>query len=68
MSARPTAELLADGTVAIRAVKAVYVLTPGEIVALLPSCKSLWIVAARRGKLHRRAEATRRRVVNGGEL
>jgi hypothetical protein len=66
--ARPFAELLEDGRVAIHAVKAVYVLTAGEVVALLPCCKSLWIVAARRGKVWRRAEALERRQVKAYAL
>jgi hypothetical protein len=61
MSARPFAELLPDGSVAIHAVKVDYILTPGEIVALLASFKSLWAVATRRGKAWRRAKAAERR-------
>jgi hypothetical protein len=61
MSARPFAELLEDGSVAIHAVKVDYILTPGEIVALLASCRSLWAVATRRGKSWRRAKALERR-------
>ena len=66
MSVRPFAEVLDDGRVAVHAVKATYVLEPGEIVALLPSCRSLWIEALRRGKCHRRAEATAKRVSGTG--
>lgn len=68
MSARPFAELLEGGRVVIHAARAVYVLEPGEIVALLPCCRSLWVVAVRRGKLHRRAGATERRAANEGQF
>jgi hypothetical protein len=61
MSARPYAEVLPDGRLAIRAVKVDYLLTPGEILMLLGSCRSLWISAIRRGKAWRRAEALERR-------
>jgi hypothetical protein len=61
MISRPFAELLEDGRLAIHATKALYILTPGEVLALLPSCRSLWVVAARRGKAHRRAEDAARR-------
>jgi hypothetical protein len=63
---RPYAELLPTGEVVLYAVKAVFVLTAGEILALLPSCRSLWVVALRRGKLYRRSEDTMRRAANGG--
>ena len=65
MSARPFAALLSDGRLAIHAVKATYVLTAGEVLALLPCCKSLWIVAARRGKAWKRGVAAERRTGNG---
>jgi hypothetical protein len=58
---RPFAELLEDGRLAIHAVKAVYVLEPAEVVALLPCCPSLWRVSIARGKAHRRASACARR-------
>lgn len=56
MSTRPFAEL-EDERVVIHAVKVDYVLTPGEIVALLLSCRSLWVVAVRRGRAWRRSRA-----------
>jgi len=58
---RPFAELLADGRVAIHATKVLYIVTPGEVAALLPCCKSLWIVAVKRGRAHQRALAAARR-------
>ena len=54
MSARPHAELLEDGRVAIHATKVLYIVTAGEVLALLPCCKSLWVVALKRGKAYRR--------------
>jgi hypothetical protein len=66
VTARPFAELLEDGRVAIHATKAVYILTPGEVLALLPCCKSLWLVATRRGKVWKRAETASRRATRCG--
>ena len=60
MSARPHAELLEDGRVAIHATKVLYIVTAGEVLALLPCCKSLWVVAIERGKTLRRTERTNR--------
>jgi hypothetical protein len=65
---RARAEVLESGRVAIHAARAVYVLEPTEIVAILPTCKSLWILAARRGKLHRRAAAAARRSAKEGQF
>ena len=66
MTARPFAQLLEDGRVAVVDTKVVYVLEPGEIVALLPSCRSLWLEAVQRGKRLRRARDTERREVPYG--
>lgn len=66
VSTRPFAQLLEDGRLAIHATKALYILTPGEVLALLPSCKSLWVVAIERGKTLRRTERTKR-FINGRE-
>ncbi len=66
MTARPYARILEDGSVLIACVKATYIIRPSEIVMLLPSCRSLWILAARRGKAHRRAEDAARRATRCG--
>lgn len=65
---RPYAEVLPDGTVAVHAVKVDYVLTPGEIVAVLPCCPSLWRVSIVRGKAHKRAAAVARREAVRGQV
>ena len=65
---RPYAEVLPDGQVAIHSVKVVYIYTPGEILFLAGSCRSLQIVAARRGKMHKRAEATAHREAMQGRI
>jgi hypothetical protein len=61
VTARPFAQLLETGEVAVVDVKVVYVLRPAEIVLLLASSRSLWLEAIRRGKSLRRARETERR-------
>jgi len=57
-----TPRLAVDGDrVIVTTVKAVVVLTAGEVLELLRHAPDLWAAALRRGKYHRRAEATARR-------
>jgi len=58
-----TPRLAVDGDrVIVTTVKAVVVLTAGEVLELLRHAPDLWAAALRRGKYHKRAEATARRM------